>query len=542
MEPSPKRRRLDAAFSAPDSSPIPESLSRPISPPPKRTPKSPQIEAAETSETPSPDPLGSPFQLTHIRDLPDTMNQDAVTLHDLLGDPLIAECWVFNFLHDIPFVMSHFDDDTRHLVKVRVVHGFWKREDANLAALKESAAEFPNVELLTAPMPGMFGTHHSKMFILFRHDDSAQVVIHTANMIAKDWTNMTNALWKSPQLPLLPDEHPNGDLTKLEHNYDASDPAEIGGAKKFKIDLLRYLRAYNARKPILQPLMTALVRHDFSDVRAALIASVPGKHHVHDRSQTAWGWPALKAALRHVPVQGGKARVVVQISSIATLGGTDAWIQKCLFDSLSAAKGQSSLMSRPSFKVVFPTPDEIRRSLDGYASGGSIHTKTQSPQQAKQLRYLHPMFCHWANDASEGKELPPETTVHNSGRQRAAPHIKTYIRYGDKSIDWALLTSANVSKQAWGEAENAYKEVKIASWEIGVLVWPSLLTGSKDAKMVGTFQQDMPSTEGTDGRQVVGLRIPYSLPLQAYGEGEIPWVATLNHVKLDSFGGTWAGA
>jgi tyrosyl-DNA phosphodiesterase 1 len=397
MEPSPKRRRLES--SAPGSSPLPESLSRPISPPPKRTPKSPQ--AAAPSEIPG--PIASPFQLTHIRDLPDALNRDAVTLRDLLGDPLIAECWVFNFLHDIPFIMSHFDEDTRHLVKVRIVHGFWKREDANLAALKESAAEYPNVQLLTAPMPEMFGTHHSKMMILFRHDDSAQVVIHTANMIAKDWTNMTNAVWKSPQLPLLPEGHHDGDLSKLEHSYDSSDPAELGGAKKFKIDLLRYLRAYNARKPILQPLIAALVRHDFSDVRAALIASVPGKHNLHDRSQTAWGWPALKAALRHVPVQGGKSQVVVQISSIATLGGTDAWLQKCLFDSLSMTEGQGKMMSKPSFKVVFPTADEIRRSLDGYASGGSIHTKTQSPQQAKQLRYLQPIFCHWANDAPNGK-------------------------------------------------------------------------------------------------------------------------------------------
>jgi tyrosyl-DNA phosphodiesterase-1 len=57
---------------------------------------------------------------------------------------------------------------------------------------------------------------------------------------------------------------------------------------------------------------------------------------------------------------------------------------------------------KPSFKVVFPTPDEIRRSLDGYKSGRSIHTKIQSNQQQKQLQYLKPIFCHWANDAPDG--------------------------------------------------------------------------------------------------------------------------------------------
>lgn len=98
----------------------PESLSRPISPPRKKQ-----------REQKSPSVLGSPWQLTWIRDLPEALNQDAVTLKDLLGDPLISECWEFNFLHDLHFLMEAFDPDTRHLVKVHVVHGFWKQEDPN---------------------------------------------------------------------------------------------------------------------------------------------------------------------------------------------------------------------------------------------------------------------------------------------------------------------------------------------------------------------------------------------------------------------------
>lgn len=32
-------------------------------------------------------------------------NLDAVQLKDILGDPLIKECWNFNYLFDIDFVM-----------------------------------------------------------------------------------------------------------------------------------------------------------------------------------------------------------------------------------------------------------------------------------------------------------------------------------------------------------------------------------------------------------------------------------------------------
>lgn len=135
-------------------------------------------------------------------------------------------------------------------------------------------------------------------------------------------------------------------------------------------------------------------------------------------------------------------------------------------------------------------------------------------------------------------ELPETPSVKEAGRQRAAPHIKTYIRYGKKSIDWALLTSANISKQAWGEAVGASQEVRVASWEIGVLVWPSLI--DEKATMVCTFEKDMPSTDdSTDGNPVVGLRIPYNLPLQPYGQEELPWVATMAHEEPDRLGGIW---
>lgn len=42
---------------------------------------------------------------------------------------MISECWEFNYLHDIDLLMGAFDPDTRDIVQVHVVHGFWKLED-----------------------------------------------------------------------------------------------------------------------------------------------------------------------------------------------------------------------------------------------------------------------------------------------------------------------------------------------------------------------------------------------------------------------------
>lgn len=566
MERPSKRARLDddvVASKAGRSSPL--SLTHRISPPPTKktrpsvTPSEEEIETASesASETeseaesqseseiqPTPEGSGSqpsifrsPFQLTKIRDLPPASNQDTVTLTDLLGDPLISECWNFNYLHDIPFLLSAFDEDVRTSVKVHVVHGFWKKDDGNRQQLERHAREFGNVAVHEAYLPEMFGTHHSKMLLLLRHDDTAQVIIHTANMIRRDWTNMTQAVWRSPLLPLLPGgKSDQGDSR-----------AAAGSGSKFKADLLNYLRVYESRRrAVCQPIIDALSKYDFSAVKGALIASVPGRHNIWDDSPTRWGWKAMKDTLRSVPVQDGPSEIVVQISSIATLGPTPNWLRETFFTALCSRKGPASENPKPTLKVVFPTADEIRRSLDGYAAGASIHTKTQSPQQAKQLQYLRPSFCHWANDASDGPDLPDGAVVRDGGRQRAAPHVKTYIRYGgDKStIDWALVTSANLSKQAWGEAANGSSgEMRVSSYEIGVLVWPALY--DETAVMVPTFREDEPRRDAVGAeagrRSLVGVRVPYSLPLQPYGRTETPWVATASYSEPDWMGQVWGG-
>ncbi|KAI1386694.1 phospholipase D/nuclease [Hypoxylon trugodes] len=515
-EPPSKRRHssdTEEDKTAEESSELPASFTHPISPPRKRV-------AHERKFIPS------PIQLTTIWDYADELNVDAVSLHDLLGDPLIAECWEFNYLHDVDFLMNHFDEDTRSLVKVHIVHGFWKKDDLKRLSLEQQSAQYKNVTLHAAYMPEMFGTHHSKMLILFRHDDTAQVIIHTANMISKDWTNMANGIWQTPQLPLL---------------TEAQKPSEadmsIGGGLRFKLDLLNYLKAYNTKRGICKSMVDRLEKYDFSAVRGALIASVPGRHDIHedDPSKSLWGFAGIKHALRSVPVQPGGSDIVVQISSIATLGQTDTWLKRTLFDSLSPPSKTNS--PKPKFKVIFPTPDEIRRSLDGYASGGSIHMKTQSPIQTKQLQYMKPILYHWANDCEDG--ILEQGNKFEAGRKRAAPHIKTYIRYNEgKTIDWALLTSANISKQAWGEPTKVPGEIRIASWEIGVLMWPELFADK--AKMMPIFKSNMPTKESLDDQEdIVGLRMPYSLPLQKYGDDEVPWVATAKYTEPDWKGGVW---
>ncbi|KAL2061955.1 hypothetical protein VTL71DRAFT_7333 [Oculimacula yallundae] len=511
---SRKRRRLSSDDNPQSSHKnLPHSLTSSISPPPLRRNR--------IYEDPSPKLVKSPFQLTWIRDLPETSNIDAVSLKDILGDPMISECWEFNYLHNLDFLMDAFDPDVRDLVKVHIVHGFWKNEDPGRLNLKTQAANYPNITLHTAYMPEMYGTHHTKMIILLRHDDTAQVIIHTANMIPFDWTNMTQAAWISPLLPQLKP------ASSSEHKQAGS----LGSGTRFKVDFLNYLKAYdnNPKRVICKPLVEMLEKHDFSAIRGALVGSVPGRHHFEPDSTTIWGWAGLKNVLSSIPVQSKDGEIVMQVSSIATL--SEKWVEKTLFDVMRTSKNLPK--SKSTFKIIFPTADEIRRSLNGYDSGSAIHTKIQSTAQTKQVKYLKPMLCHWAGDSEE--RAASSEQISDAGRKRAAPHIKTFTRFADdkkSSIDWMLLTSANLSKQAWGEATNAAGDVRICSYELGVIVWPELF-GEK-ATMIPTFKTDMPAADASKaGEVVVGVRMPYDLPLVRYGNSDLPWCATSSYKELD---------
>ena len=342
----------------------------------------------------------------------------------------------------------------------------------------------------------------------------------------------------------------------------------IGSGGRFKSDLLAYFRGYSK----LTKLVERLNGYDFSAIRGALVASLPRKQKIESLAEEPhlWGLPGLRRVLRSIPSSyvlkpvnttseeleseakatskvsrstARQAHIVIQISSVATIG--DKWPREFLLPSLSTiSNSQPGQIPRPHFSIVFPTADEIRRSINGYSSGGSIHMRTQSSAQMKQLDYLRPMLCHWAGDQHTSKTSDP---IREAGRRRAAPHIKTYIRFSDSTmtkIDWAMMTSANLSNQAWG-SETKAGEVRVCSYEIGIVVWPALWDDDEagmKAEMVPVFKRDTP--EEADGDEIVkrvGWRMPYDLPLVPYTDDEMPWCASAPCPEPDWMGRLWPG-
>ena len=49
--------------------------------------------------------IASPIQLNTVDELPASSNTDTISLGSILGDPLIRECWLFNYLFNTDFIM-----------------------------------------------------------------------------------------------------------------------------------------------------------------------------------------------------------------------------------------------------------------------------------------------------------------------------------------------------------------------------------------------------------------------------------------------------
>lgn len=289
----------------------------------------------------------------------------------------------------------------------------------------------------------------------------------------------------------------------------------------FKSDLLEYLSAYGGSA--LNEWKQRLREHDLSTARVRLIASVPGAH--TGASMHKWGHMKLRKVLsEHGPpcsVVSEQWPVVGQFSSVGSLGpASHSWLCSEWLLSLSSTRKMegvaSSMHKYPNLQLVFPSVENVRSSLEGYMAGGSIPYAFQT---AQKQQYLNGYFCQWRSE--------------QCGRSQAAPHIKTYLRTSPdcSKMAWFLVTSANLSKAAWGAMEKKGAQLKIRSYEIGVLFLPTDQENSCELLNV--------ASDGAEATDQPAISVPFDLPLTAYNKDDQPWIWNARYMKPDSRGNSW---
>ncbi|KAL5008312.1 hypothetical protein ScPMuIL_013893 [Solemya velum] len=311
------------------------------------------------------------FFLTKVAGIDDKYNSSyTMNLKDILSPGmgnLVASCQ-FNYMFEIEWLVKQYPTEFRKK-PLLIVHGF---QGANKTRLEADAMSYGHIRFCQARLEMTYGTHHTKMMFLL-YDNGMRVVIHTANLIQRDWFQKTQGIWVSPVFPKL-----------------SKSGAKEGDSKThFKHDLLDYLSAYRAYQ--MKDWTKHIQDHDMSSARVHIISSVPGRH--TGERKTCFGHLKLRKVLQENGPKLDTVKswpVIGQFSSIGSLGPTkDSWCRDWL-QSLSAAKGSANKMV-PGTKLIliFPSKDNVRQSLEGYPAGQSI---PYSINNAKKQAYIHSHF------------------------------------------------------------------------------------------------------------------------------------------------------
>ncbi|KZC04352.1 putative tyrosyl-DNA phosphodiesterase, partial [Dufourea novaeangliae] len=416
--------------------------------------------------------LSAPYHLffTRIQKSQETYDQQfSITFPEILDRSLgeIVSSLQINFMVDVGWLCSQYLLAGQR-TDMLILYG--ERVDEEKAGL--------NITLIPIEMPTKFGCHHTKTMILKYKDDGIRVVVSTANLYSDDWENRTQGLWISPHLPPLPES---------ANSRDGESPTG------FKKDLERYLHKY--RQPALTEWISTVRRADFTSVNVFFVASVPGTH--KDLEYDSWGYRKLAAVLsKHatLPPDAPQWPIVAQSSSIGSLGQSyDCWLLKEIVPAMSRESG-SGLKSFPTFQFIYPSIKNYKNSFDCQVASCCLPYSLQT--HTKQV-WIESHLHQWK--------------ASHTVRDKAMPHIKSYTRFSPdlKKIPWFVLTSANLSKAAWGMTKKSHY---IMNYEAGIVFVPKFVTGST------TF----PVQEEEVGVPV--FPIPYDRPLTKYESGDKPFV------------------
>ncbi|KAF2884090.1 hypothetical protein ILUMI_22058 [Ignelater luminosus] len=430
-----------------------------------------------------------PYNLffTTIPDAPQThTQQNSITFTDLLC-PSLGElkCSLqINFMIDIAWLMEQYLKAGQGKKPLTILYG-----DEWPDMKKYIELMLPNVTEHLVKIKDPFGIHHSKVGIYVYSDNSLRVVVSTANLYYEDWNYYCQGLWISPLCPVLPEDSPD---------KAGESPTN------FKSTLLSYLQQYNIG--VLKTWIDYVKRADFSNVKVFLITSVPGKYtsvgkpvhcHLHSVGELLSHHcvlPAKTTPTSEGPLSWG---VLAQSSSIGSLGKVPAeWLRGTLLRSLASHKDcRLPANSNSTLSIIFPTKDNVLSSYYGPQGGGCLPYSKSVHEKQKWLKdYLH----QWKAD--------------HTNRSRAMPHIKTYCRVSPctTKLAWFLITSANISKSAWGGNITKAGTSYVRSYEVGVLFLPKY------------FEETYFQIKDT-GDDTKLFPFIYDIPLTPYKNADEPW-------------------
>ena len=407
--------------------------------PTRRVKAAASCEILEVEGRPNP-----PFQLLPVPGLASFARRAPYlkSLQELVAGP-IEIAIVSNYMMTAPLVFNAFPG-LLSAKEIVLLHGERNRDDVEGMRHLPISVFKPRLE--------PYGTHHTKLFILF-YKAGIRVIVHTANLISCDIFNKAQGAWHQ-DFPL---------------KRNASD----SHSSEFEDDLKRYLAAL--RLPLENKRVNGTIAHidllnkiseyDFTSARAKLIASVPGRH--TQANKLLYGHMAVREVLRKENFSDSFAAtppssLALQFTSLGSLN------DKLLNDILTSFSAgiklpQTSLLAPAKLAcsgIVWPTTTEVMESTEGLRAGNSIPGYKKNVDKMMGLQAQVPLYRF------RGRSTP---------QKAAMPHIKTFTRYSETGrIAWCIVGSHNLSGAAWGVLQKDNSQLYIRSFELSVMMLPSL--------------------------------------------------------------------
>lgn len=419
------------------------------------------------------DALADKLYFNKVVDLAEKFNSNAFSLRQLLEIISPIASIHFNYMIDVDWLLAQYPDHLRTgpiilIVGERMGTSF----EMTQSAVRQCNAD--NIKVGRARLRVPFGTHHSKISIFESKSGRVHIVISTANLLERDWDYKTQAFY-----------HCSGSESNVGNSSQNSSD--------FQVDLVNYLDEYRSSMDwsLIEYWRKRIANTDLSHVRARIVYSVPGFHKGNEL--TRYGHPRLRMLLNELFGSAVNFTFHAQFSSIGTLGRTpEQWLTGQFLCSLAGGMPTDGRRLR----IIYPCLEDVRNSNEGYEAGGSLpYNSSVAAKQPYLVKFMH----KWRSD--------------RLGRSRAMPHIKTYAAFAESSQkpSWLLITSANLSKAAWGEYQLKQTQLAIRSYEFGLL-----FTDPESLDM-----------------------LPYDLPLTEYGNDDGPWIVDEKYKQPDIFGNTW---
>ncbi|PKA57825.1 tyrosyl-DNA phosphodiesterase 1 [Apostasia shenzhenica] len=384
------------------------------------------------------DRLSHVFRLMKVQGLPEWANKSAVAIDDVIeGNVFVAV--LLNYMVDIDWLKIACPK-LWEVPNVLVIHG---ESGIRVDHLQKKKPD--NWTLHRPPLPISYGTHHSKAMLLI-YQNGLRVIVHTANLIHVDWNNKTQGLWTQ--------------------DFPWKDEINLSNSSPFEMDLIDYLKTLkwpdlSVKLPKFGDVninASFFKKFDFSSSKVRLIASVPGYH--AGLNLKKWGHMKMRTVLQDCVFDKEfcKSPLTYQFSSLGSLD--EKWMSEFGASLSSGILDDNSLLGTGTSCIIWPTVQDVRCSLEGYAAGNAI----PSPQKNVEKEFLRKYWARWKAE--------------HVGRCRAMPHIKSYTRHNGQKLAWFLLTSANLSKAAWGALQKNNSQLMIRSYELGILFLPSTVDSS----------------------------------------------------------------